>query len=137
MRFLLSTGFIKIMIGAALVIGAVALYFKPTTDIACPIISDYPGKSAVFSCPPGLSTVSLRNNLPYSVYTTLSTTEQASGWLTVPGDVETIKTLPIKLGPPVVLGPGAFMAIGSGRGLVYLDSKVKYLVSVVWDVPNN
>jgi len=125
---------VKILLGAAIVVAVVGqVEGKQGGDTACSQIENYPGRSAVYECRPGLSTVYLWNNTGKKFYATLTTDVPAQAWLTVEGDVETLKTLPVKLGAPVVLGPGAFMAIGNGSGLVYIDSKVKSLVSIAWD----
>ncbi len=137
MRFLYSNMVIKILAGAAIVIAVVWQVEKPNNQVACSEIEKYPGRSAVYQCPPGLNTVFLYNNTGKPGYATVTTNVQAQGWLTVPGDSETLKTLPVKLGAPVVLGPGAFMAVGNGAGLIYLSNKQEMLVSIAWDhAPN-
>jgi hypothetical protein len=134
MRIIWSNTLIKILFGSALVITAVGLYFQPIGDVPCSTIAHYPNRSEVFSCPAGLSTVVLRNTDSIGVYTTITTDTQTQAWLTVEGDSETLKTFPVRLGAPAILGPGAFLAVGNGRGLVYVDGKTKYLLTVVWQV---
>jgi hypothetical protein len=132
MGIIWSNGFIKVLIGLAIITVVVGTYETPKTDNPCVTISKFPARSEVFQCPPGLSSVVLRNDNPIGVYTTVSTDVQTSAWLVALGTKATPKTLD-NLGPAVVLGPGAFLAVGDGKGLVYINGAKKYLVTVVWD----
>jgi hypothetical protein len=132
MGIIWSNGFIKVLIGLAVIIVVVGTYETPRTDNPCVVISKFPNRSEVFQCPAGLSSVVLRNDNPIGVYTTVSTDVQTSAWLVPVGTSATPKTLE-NLGPAVILGAGAFLAVGNGRGLVYINGKNKYLVTVVWD----
>lgn len=132
MGILWSNGFIKVLVGLAVIIVSVGVYMTPKTDNPCVTISKFPNRSEVFECPPGLSSVVLSTANPIGVYTTVSTDVQTSAWLVAVGTSATEKTLS-KLGPAVILGPGNFLAVGNGKGLVYIDGKTKYLVTIVWD----
>ena len=133
MRILTSNLAIKVLLGALIVLGIVALYDRPSKDISCSTIESYPGRSAVYECQPGLSTAYLWNHTGKYAFATLSTSIKARAWLTKPGDDETIKTIDKDLGPAVVVGPGAYMAIANADGLVYIDAPKKVLVSIAWD----
>ena len=133
MGFLTSNLMIKILAGSAIVVAVVWQVEKPVTDKACAEIENYPGRSAVYQCQSGLSTVFLWNNTGVRHYASVTTNVQTEAWLTTRGDNETLKTLPVRLGAPVVLGPGAFMAVGNGTGLIYVSSKQQFLLSVAWD----
>lgn len=140
MGFLISNLMIKILLGIAIVGSVVWAYEKPQGDSPCVTISNYPNHSEVFQCPAGLSTVNLQNTTGRDIFTTITTDVRTEGWLTTIGDGETVKTIRKNLGPSVVMAPGAFMAVANGKGLVYVESDVKYLLTVVWDVrgvPNN
>lgn len=138
MSILTSNLAIKILAGAAIVVGIVAIVEHPGDGTTpCATIEHYPGRSAVYECPKGLSTVYLWNNTGKKTYATVTTDVAAQAWLTVTGDAETLKTLPVKLGAPVILGPGAFMAVDNGSGLIYVYSKNKYILSVAWDHASN
>lgn len=134
MGLIWSNTVLKILIGAAVIIIAVGIYFQPSGDKPCSQVSFILNHSAVFSCPLGLSTVSLRAVHP--VYASVTTNVQTEAWLTAYGDTETLASLPKRLGAPAILGPGAFLAVGNGQGLVYISGKSPFLVSVVWDAPS-
>lgn len=127
---------LKVLVGMAVITVVVGVYMSPPTSQPCVTISSFPNRSKVFQCPKGLSTVSLTSHSPIGVYTTLSTDKPTEAWLTTVGTKETEKTVR-SLGPASILGPGAFMAIGDGKGLVYIDSKTSYLLTVVWDEKAN
>jgi len=132
--WLTSNLVIKILVGAAVVVAVVGqVEGKQGGDKSCVSIENYPNRSAVYQCEAGLSTVYMWNNTGKKVYASVTTDVQAEAWLTVPGDKETLKTLPVRLGAPVVLGPGAFMAVGNGSGLIYIHSVKPALVSIAWD----
>jgi hypothetical protein len=131
--FLLSNLMLKILIGLAIIGSVVYEYEKPPGDVPCVSISHFPNKSDVFECPKGLSTVVLTNSTGKDIFTTLTTSARAEAWLTVVGDDETVKTLRTRLGAPVILAPGAFMAVSTGKGLVYINAPEKYLLTVVWN----
>lgn len=133
MSILTSNLAIKVLLGAAVVIGVVGQVEKPSGETPCVTVESYPGRSAVYECPKGLSTVYMWNNTGKQTYASVTTDAPTQAWLTVPGDEETLKTLPVKLGAPVVLGPGAFMAVGNGQGLIYVSSTTKFMLSVAWD----
>ena len=139
MSILYSNLLLKILIGAAIVSAVVALNQAHSNITPCVTISNYPDHSVVWQCPRGLNTAYLTNMRPYSVFTTVSTDVQTEAWLTKAGDDETVKTLTVqkKLGVPVVLGPGAFMAVSNGTGLIYIYSKTQFLLTIAWsqDVP--
>lgn len=134
MNILTSNLMIKVLLGMAIVVGVVAVNQQHSDTKPCSRISYYPNRSEVFECPAGLSVASLRNPYPIPIFTTVTTTVRAEGWLTKVGDVETVKTIRKRLGAPVVIGPGAFMAVADGSGLVYIQAPSKYLLTVVWDV---
>lgn len=134
MGWMYSSRTIKVLVGAAVVVAIVGLTNQPSGGVACTSISYFPNRSAVFQCPAGLSTVVLQDHKAIPIWTTVTTDQQAEAWLTTVGDSETLKTLRAHLGAPVVLGNGAFMAVSSGQGLVYVDAKTSYLLTVVWDV---
>lgn len=134
MRFLISNTMIKILV-ILLVIG-MAVYYdeKPSDTQPCSTIENYPGRSAVYECNGGLSTVYLHST--DNRYTTVTASVRSSAWLTAAGDDETENTLLAnKLGPAGVIGPGAFMAVANGNGLVYVLSpdNEKVLISVAWN----
>ena len=138
MRLFLSNTFLKIWLGVLVIAGVVGLYAAPVSGtVPCSRVSDYPDHSEVFQCHKGLNAAVLTNMRPYPVFTTISTDVQTQAWLTKIGDGETVKTLQKNLGYPVVLGPGAFMAVSNGAGLVYIVSKTQFLLTVAWsqDVP--
>lgn len=125
---------IKVLVGSAAVVGVVGVYSQPPpANKPCTLSESDPMHSAVYSCPTGLNTVALFDRLAKPVYASVTVNVPSQAWLTTIGDVETLKTLPIKLGPPVILGPGSFMAVGSGQGLIYIVSKSQSLVSIAWD----
>ena len=135
MGFLLSNTFLKVIIGIAIVVGAVGIYSAPKdSSQPCVTIANYPNRSMVFQCPKGLNTAWLADNKGYPVWTSVSTDVQTLAWLTAAGDNETLKTLTVqkKLGPPVVLGRGAFMAVDNGAGLIYIESKTQFLLTIAW-----
>jgi hypothetical protein len=136
MGIIWSNTLIKVLVGLAIIITVVGTYETPPSSVPCVTISKFPNRSEVFQCPKGLSSVVLSNQSPVGVYTTISTDKPTQAWLTAVGTSATEKTLN-KLGAPVVLGPGAFMAVGNGKGLVYVDSKTSYLLTVVWDEKAN
>lgn len=136
MGIIWSNTLLKVLIGMAVVTVVVGVYMSPPTNQPCVTISKFPNRSAVFQCPKGLSSVRLDNQSPIGVYTTITTDKQSEAWLTTLGTSVTEKTVH-NLGPASVLGPGAFMAIGNGKGLVYIDSKTSYLLTVVWDEKAN
>jgi hypothetical protein len=135
MGWITSTRTIKVLIGVAAIVAVVGLNNQPGGSTPCTTISNYPNRSAVFECPPGLSTVWLRDTTAVPIWTTVTTDKQAEAWLTKPGDNETLKTLRKNLGAPVILGGNgyAFLAVSSGSGLVYVEAKTRYLLTVVWD----
>jgi len=134
--FLWTNAAIKILVGI-LVVGTVVYYnTQPSTTKECSRVSYVPNKSAVFNCEAGFNVASLRNPYKIPIYTTVTSSVKAEAWLTNNGDDEKAKTIRKRLGPPVVIGPGAFMAVGSGEGLVYIRASQRFLLSVVWDVPN-
>ena len=133
MGFLLSNTFLKVWIGLAFVVGAVGIYNAPSGNSSpCVTISKYPNRSEVWQCPKGLNTAWLADHKGYPVFTTVSTDVQTEAWLTKAGDTETVKTIRKNLGAPVVLGPGAFMAVGTGEGLIYIQSKTQFLLTIAW-----
>jgi hypothetical protein len=132
--FLWTNTFLKIMVGLLLAVSVIAVNEQPSGTKACSKVSYVPNRSAVFDCMAGLSVVSLRNPYDIPIFTTVTASVRSEAWLTVPGDNETVKTIRAKLGAPVVLGPGAFMAVASGAGLVYVKAEKRFLLSVVWDV---
>jgi len=137
MTFFLSNTFIKIMVGAAIVITVVMLNTQPPGAPPCDRVSWYPNKSAVYSCPPGFASVNLRNPYRVAVHTTITTSEPTEAWLTVAGDGEVYKTIEKHLGKPSILKPGSFLFVSTGIGLVYVHADTKYLLSVAWNVPNS
>lgn len=134
MGWLISNTAIKVLVGAAIVLGILTGYYGSDGKGSTPCVSieSVPFHSAVYQCPAGLNTVWLQNGTGKPVYTTLTSNVRSDAWLTVVGDKETLKTLPVKLGAAAVIGPGAFMAIADGSGLVYINSPVKSLVSIAW-----
>jgi len=130
MGFLLSNAMIRILVGFLVVGGAVYLYEQPKTDPSCAHISHFPNRSDVFQCPAGLNTVVLNDTVPS--YATVATDVQTEAWLTKIGDDESLSTLRKNLGAPAVLGSDAFLAVGSGNGLVYINSKTRFLLTIVW-----
>lgn len=136
MGFLTSKLFMKILTGAAIVVTVVGITNTPPQDTPCITVSSYPGRSAVYQCKPGLSTVLFRNQTKVPTYSTLTSSIQTEAWLTSAGDTETVKTLRAHLGAPVVLGGGGFMAVSTpaqGSVLAYVVSKSTVLLTVVWD----
>lgn len=132
MSIIWNNTLVKILVGLAIVITVVGVYMTPPTSQPCVTIAKYPNRSEVFQCPAGLSSVNLSTDNPIGVYTTVSTDVQTSAWLVAKGTEADEKHLE-KLGPAAILGPGAFLAVGNGNGLVYIDGKSKYLVTVVWN----
>ena len=134
--FLWTNATIKILVGI-LVVGSIVYYdTQPDSTVACSRVSYVPNRSIVYNCMAGFSAASLKNPYKIPVYTTITSSVRSEAWLTSIGDVETAKKIRKSLGAPVVIGPGAFMAVGSGEGLVYIQSSQRFLLSVVWDVPN-
>lgn len=137
MHFLFSKMMVKLLIGLAAVVAAVGIYTQPSQDTPCTTISNFPGRSAVYECKPGLSTVLFRDSEKIAIFATLTADHQAQAWLTHAGDSETVKTIH-RLGPAVVLAPGAFMAVSTpaqGEALAYVLAKTTVLLTVVMDVP--
>lgn len=132
MSIIWSNTLIKVLVGMAVIIVAVGTYLSPPTEQPCVTIAKFPNRSQVFQCPKGLSSVLLQDNNPIGIYTTVSTDVQTSAWLVNVGTKADEKHLG-KLGPAAILGPGAFLAVGNGKGLVYIDGPTKYLVTVVWN----
>ena len=135
MKILTSNLMIKILVGLAVVVGVVAVNQQSSNMRACSRVSFDPNHSAVFECDAGFSVANLKNPYHIPVYTTVTTTIRSEGWLAQIGDSETLKTIRKNLGAPVVLGPGAFMAVANGEGLVYVNCPKRYLLTVVWNVP--
>jgi hypothetical protein len=127
-----SNTLLKILVGMAVITVVVGVYMSPPTSQPCVSISKFPNRSQVFQCPKGLSSVILRNDNPIGVYTTVSTDVQTQAWLVEVGTKADEKHLD-KLGSAAILGPGAFLAVGNGKGLVYIEGKTSYLVTIVWD----
>ena len=136
MRLLFSNLMIKVLVVAALICAVLSLDQAHGNEKACVSISKFPMRSEVWQCGPGLSTVFLSDTMGVPVYTTVTTSVQTQAWLTKVGDVETAQTLRKKLGVPSILAPGAFMAT-YGTGLVYVLSREKFLLTVVWDAPHS
>jgi len=135
LRLLTSNLMIKVLIGAAVILAVLSLVMKPDPFKPCAVISHERNKSVVMECDAGFNTVALSNSLPFNVFAELWTSEPTQAWLTKAGDVETLKTLRAKLGPPDILGKGRFLGIASGRGLVYIHAAKQFVVTVVWNVP--
>lgn len=140
MGFLISNTMIKILVGAAIVVGIVTVYEDSghSDSTPCVSIENVPFHSAVYQCPAGLSTLAFQDRMGFPIYTTLTASVRSDSWLTTIGDKETLKSLPVNLGASAVIGPGAFMAISNGSGLVYVNAPSKVLLSVAWqNVPHN
>lgn len=136
MGIIWSNTLLKVLVGMAIITVVVGVYMSPPSSQPCVTISKFANRSDVFQCPKGLSSVRLDNQSPIGVYTTLTTDQQTEAWLTTIGTKVTEKTVR-NLGPASILGPGSFMAVGNGKGLVYIDSKSSYLLTVVWDEKAN
>jgi hypothetical protein len=135
-NFILSNRMIKIIIGVVAVMTAVYFNEKPNTDRPCVTLSNYPGRSEVFQCQPGLNSLYVYSKVK-DTYTTVTTNPITEGWLTVPGDDETMKTIRARLGTSMGLGPGSFLSVDRGTGLVYIYSKTTFLVTVAWHESTN
>lgn len=132
MGIIWSNTLLKILVGMAVITVVVGVYMSPSNSQPCVTIAKYPNRSEVFQCPKGLSSVILKNDNPIGVYTTVSTDVQTQAWLVNIGTKADEKHLS-KLGTADILGPGNFLAVGNGKGLVYIEGKTKYLVTIVWD----
>jgi hypothetical protein len=133
---LTGKGTIRILIGAAVVVAVVGLTTTPPQDTPCTTVSNLPGRSSVYECKAGLSTVLFENKTKVATYSTITSSIQTEAWLTRAGDTETIKTLRGHLGAPVILGGGGFMAVSTpaeGSSLAYVVSKSTVVLTVVWD----
>lgn len=131
MSWLISNTSIKVIIGVIVVMTVVYYSEKPSTEHPCSQIEYYPKRSAVYQCEAGMNTVALRAS-PLT-YTTLTSNVRASAWLTEDGVSVTRKQLEAgRLGASVTLGPGSFMAIANGNGLVYVLSDTAIILSVAW-----
>lgn len=134
MSFILSNTMIKILVGIIVVMSLVYFQEKPNDSVPCVTVENYPGRSAVYQCPPGLSTVLLHSD-KYT-YATVTTDITAKAWSTHAGDDKTkAQLLSGALGPAGVIGPGAFMSMDSQNGLLYVLAPTRYVVSIAW--PHN
>lgn len=138
MKFLLSWLFIKVLIGAAIVVlvSGTVLTGNNNGDVSCATIEHYPGRSAVYECAKGMSTVYLRNNSGGLGSATVTTNVPTQGWLTKAGDSENLKTIYKRLGKPVGMQPGSYMYVANAKGLVYIYSTTTVLVSIAWHTYN-